>query len=97
MIGGPLRLSKSGLFYTRTLGKSKHYENPEHHLTGLIFKPEITFINKEEVKWITVLSENIVQYCNSEMIRECIDFELMALSDCYGYNEIAKECSRKLT
>lgn len=72
IIGGPTRVSDTGLYYTRTLGKKCEY-NKLTNKAGLTYYPEIRYVNKAEVKWVSIISESIINFCHSEMIKQCIN------------------------
>ena len=71
-VGGPIRVCETGLYYTRTFGKRIEFDKSSNEF-ALTCTPEIRYMNRDEVKWVAIISESIMNFCSSDKIKECIN------------------------
>jgi hypothetical protein len=62
----------------------------------LTWKPEIQYVRSDEVLWVGIFSESIVNCVSLQVIREMADREIAKVSENYTEHQIAGEISKKI-
>jgi hypothetical protein len=95
---GPLRLVSSGLSLTRCLGRTCAYNKQQETVDciGLTYRPEIEHIRIDDVQWVGIFSQTVINNISQRDIGELVSKEIGRASDSLTFHDIACQISHKI-